>query len=199
MIVSPDKVKLSERDIEDFLYENPSSISVRGAPVQSWIKRQYKIPNGIADLIGLSENGDFVVVEVKNVEVESTAIAQVYRYAHDVWNIISEMNWDEVGFMPANIRMAIVGPSITDQAFRECEACNIEFHRIEVNFNAVVSKTSWTQKFIQDRKLQYAQLAVDSDFKIASSTLIEILRSLNYLPPENEDEPTGECQEDTDE
>src|SRR5690349_1304072 len=79
----------SEKDVEGWLYAHPETVRLGTSwQVKQWIGRQYKLPSGIADLIGVNEDGTVVVVEIKNVPADARAIAQVCRYAEDVRAIL---------------------------------------------------------------------------------------------------------------
>lgn len=145
MNIDISRVNLSEKDIEDWLYENPGEIPLTRdnyAPIIHWIGRQYSLPSGIADLIGVRQSGLLVVIEVKNVPINKAAILQVCRYASDLISIASEIPgyWckDEVG--TANVQKVVIGPSIDRQTL--CEAMAVEVKVI--TFAARLELDFWT-------------------------------------------------------
>lgn len=72
----------NERELEDWLYKNPSAIGI-----SQWIGRQIDLPSGRLDLIGINSSGCVVVVELKAVPIDSSAILQCCRYAKDIAHI----------------------------------------------------------------------------------------------------------------
>jgi hypothetical protein len=86
MNVDPHKINLSERDLEDYLFENPNIVEIplSGTPITKWISRQMRVPSGIIDLLGITTNNILVVVELKNAPFSSGHLTQVCRYARDI-------------------------------------------------------------------------------------------------------------------
>lgn len=126
MKIDISKVNLLEKDIEDWLYAHPGVVSRRyeNDAIDKWIGRQYNLPSGVADLIGVRGSGRLVVIEVKNVAINKAAILQVCRYADDLKYIVSHRaNYPYVaaGGEP-QIEMVVVGPSIDSQTFTEAQA-----------------------------------------------------------------------------
>ena len=88
--------KITEKDIEYWLWESPEAIPTIYVDAKiRWLARQYRVPSGIIDLLGLLRGkdeiglfGHVLVVEVKNVPIDSKAIAQVSRYAADIQTIM---------------------------------------------------------------------------------------------------------------
>ena len=77
----------TEHQIEDYLYSHPQAI--RGLNQVIWIARQFRVPSGIIDLLGLAQSqftGDWSVgvFEIKKDAIKSQAILQAQRYAADI-------------------------------------------------------------------------------------------------------------------
>ncbi len=83
------RVNISEKDIEDWLWENPAEVAevVKGVSRVRWVARQYRVPSGILDLLGIATfpfGDDWfdetpLLVEVKHQPITSAAIAQICR------------------------------------------------------------------------------------------------------------------------
>ena len=81
---------VSERDIEDYLYLHPECLGMT-----EWIARQFVVPSGRIDLLGLKRiKGvsvpNIIVVELKSHQINSNALAQAARYRKDIQNAINE-------------------------------------------------------------------------------------------------------------
>ncbi len=88
--ISPLKVNISERDMEDYLYNNPRIVNLPGlGSVKEWIGRQITVASGVIDLVGIFEDGRVIVVELKNRDIVSQDLCQVTRYASDIDQILS--------------------------------------------------------------------------------------------------------------
>lgn len=124
-------LNLSERDIEDWIYDNPGALNLR---IAGWIGRQYKLPSGIADLIGYRDDHVVVVIEVKNVPINKAALTQVARYTYDVQDIVGDFR-DYPGLVDWQrpyVQMVLAGPSIDEQTALEAEAMGIDLVIFEV-------------------------------------------------------------------
>jgi hypothetical protein len=130
--IDPRKVQLAEKDIEDWLYENPQSLGVR-----KWIGRQFHVPSGIIDLLGVNEYNYPVVVEVKNVEIDADAILQVCRYAKDIQGIVSEKTNDGPFFYVTKIVVGRGG--ISSELQYEANAVNVAVMSFQVELSLSVS------------------------------------------------------------
>jgi len=177
MKIDISKVNLLEKDIEDWLYANPESVpsSYLGGDITKWIGRQYTMPSGIADLIGVRENGMVVVVEVKNVPINKAAVLQVCRYQYDLKCIISE-RMDYLHLTDGNeplVEMVLVGPSIDAQTFAEARAVNVTVHTFEVSFKVEVSSLSWGDEYRHHVREQISEIAARPEWDIFGTTCIE--------------------------
>ena len=85
-------MKYTEKDLEDYLYKYPEEIGV-----DKWIGRQFRLPSGVADLVGICGIKEeearpcVIVVELKKGVLNPNAIAQVSRYANDMRSVISTL------------------------------------------------------------------------------------------------------------
>lgn len=116
------KEKLSERDIEDYLWNNPNLVSYIATDghrmtVDRWIARQLVVPSGIIDLFGVLNTGWAVVVELKIVPLDGRVFSQVSRYANDI-NFAMRFRYQlDSENLPIRI---VIGTSCSQQAV--CEA-----------------------------------------------------------------------------
>lgn len=140
MKIDMSKVNLTERDIEDWLYENPQIIYNRVYPsgflIDRWLGRQYRLPSGIADLIGVTIDLRPVVIEVKNVPINKAAVLQVCRYALDIRSIFKYQNV----FSELEPIRILIGPSIDDQTEHEAFACDVEYLQFDFQLNMTLGK-----------------------------------------------------------
>lgn len=149
MKINPSKVNLSEKDIEDYLWENPNEVkfNYRGDSfhIDHWLARQFRVPSGIIDLFGVLNTGDPAVVEVKNVPIDAKALAQVRRYARDIEFVMSERYHN--GF--PDITCIVVGESIDNQALHEAQALNVATITFSVNLSLELGTVRWTEEYLQ--------------------------------------------------
>lgn len=191
MKIDMSRVNLIEKDIEDWLYENPDALygSYDIAPIENWIGRQYQLPSGVADLIGMRSDRMLVVIEVKNVPINKAAVLQVCRYAEDLKHIVG---W-RMGYPYKRdngepvIEMVLVGPSIDDQTFDEATALGIRVFRFSVQLDLTVSSVRWTQD--HQEKVENRQISIASrpEWEIYGLTIDEYI---NQIVNQNDrDEP----------
>lgn len=145
MRIDISKVNLLEKDIEDWLYENPGALGERfpgWTPIARWIGRQYNLPTGIADLIGVRENGKVAVIEIKNVPINKAAVLQVCRYATDVEDILGDRNGYEFKSKhgSAHVERILVGPSIDSQTFYEAQACGVIVYQFDAHVELTIGE-----------------------------------------------------------
>lgn len=148
MKIDISRVNLLEKDIEDWLYANPEEIVARSTPVCFWLGRQYRLPSGIADLIGVTHDNLVVVVEIKNVAINKAAITQVCRYAADIQEIL--MMRDDYQHCRLDgepiVWKVLVGPSIDDQTYGEARACGVAFMQFEANLEIDLNNIIWSKE-----------------------------------------------------
>lgn len=161
MNIDISRLNLTEKDIEDWLYENPSSITTTWGCVTEWIGRQYHLPSGIADLIGATDGGIVVLIEVKNVPINKAALTQVCRYAADLLDILQWRydypNPDLRGL--SYIEKIIVGPSIDDQTLTEAGALDIDIHEFTLSLGVDLGEVSFTSEVTDRLSMQYREIA----------------------------------------
>lgn len=130
MQLDPRYFNLAEAAIEQWLFENPTAIPGRHKEfsyIERWLARQYALPSGVADLIGVTESNKLVVVEVKASPITKSSILQVCRYAHDVVEIAGMLEGYE--FLDPHHRAyldkVVIGFEIDQQTLIEAEACEV--------------------------------------------------------------------------
>lgn len=143
MTLDTAKLNITERDIEDWLYANPTFVATEMThKVIRWIARQYKLPSGIADLVGMDSMGYVVVVEVKNVPIDARAITQVCRYAADIEDVLEyrgHYKWHtEIG---AAIQKIVIGPAVeSDTILLEAQACQVNLRKFTVSLQLAAAR-----------------------------------------------------------
>ena len=172
-IIDPSKVNLSEKDVEDWLWENPKAVikCVRNAVSLKWLARQYKVPSGIIDLLGIVETAygeshyqNAIVIELKNKPLVSADIAQVCRYAHDVEQVIKRAGViNEYIFDPDEsyvVKLLIApGPAknIANNVMFEANALSVWLHTFSLSlFLQLNGRVDWMVEAIQkhDRMIE---------------------------------------------
>lgn len=164
-----DRVSLSEKDIEDYLFDNPESVSfyfIKEYPfrVARWIGRQVSVPSGIIDLFGITEQGAPVVVEVKLGAIDGKAIAQCARYAEDLKVVLGKVQKSVKGEFEPYVYRVVIGASIDKTAIFECYAtgtCWIEFApTLSLSFR----KSDFSDEYYKTITEQYSSLANENEF-----------------------------------
>lgn len=114
------RMNLCEKDIEDWLFENPEAVVYLGDySVAKWIGRQFEVPSGIIDLLGVDQHGNIVVVEIKIGAIDGKAITQCARYAGDITRAYDCMG--AVGDTASpTVKKLVIGSSIDNTAILEC-------------------------------------------------------------------------------
>lgn len=148
MNIRIDNPGLSEKDIEDWLYANPSSIPTDPCGdrrrIVRWIGRQYHLPSGVADLIGRTENDDVVVIEVKRVPLTKLAILQVARYASDIEQMMYVA--DEHYGDNLKVHRLLIGPSIDEETLHEAFSCGVRFIQFQIQLHLALKKYDGDQE-----------------------------------------------------
>lgn len=179
MKIDISRLNLLEKDIEDWLYENPNALP---APfnenlITEWIGRQYALPSGIADLIGIREDKRVVVVEIKNVAINKAAVLQVCRYHSDLQFIVSSrmdyphtLDWGE-----PIIDKILVGPSVDNQTFCEAQAVGVEVVIFSANLTLDLSRLRWSHEHSNEVTEQRNAIAERPEWAIFGITIDEDL------------------------
>jgi hypothetical protein len=191
------KVHLAEKDIEDWLWENPQELDVFGIPIERWIGRQVQLPSGVADLIGI-RNSTLVVVEVKNTELTADALTQVYRYAYDieqmqgVWSLdrleSGEWEYEEFTFFGV-AKVVIFKGGVSNKLLYEANALGVDLRSFTVSLSLDLgSSWRWTQKKRDEIDNQRKQLAHSGLFDEARDRALEIFQKSMEPHPQTADE-----------
>jgi endonuclease len=120
-IIDEKKIDLygSEKDMSDYIYKNPETISKEFKPVA----REEQTKYGFIDVFGYDKNQNLVVIECKRYKAGPTAPQQLRRY-------IERMSKSK-GIPIDKIKGIIAAPSITKNAEHMLNALGYEFKRIE--------------------------------------------------------------------
>lgn len=181
MIIDERKVNLAEKDIEQWLWENPTLIRFgHNEVVAKWLYRQMSIPSGVADLVGITESNDLVVAEVKNTEIKPDALLQVARYAFDV-RIIAIRSVENQGlwnYPTPYVYKLVIGRSIDFKTARDAEATSTFIFTFGVQMSLFLSEDlKWRRQFVDRREYQYETLASDDDMTKAVEAHAERCRT----------------------
>lgn len=140
------KINLSEKDIEDWLWKNPDKLTFgpdRKYKVDRWIGRQIIVPSGIIDLLGICKFSGwtiFVLVEIKNVDFSQSAILQICRYAADIREIAEDLSYNDNIKFNENIIKIIVGKGQPNsQLLFEANAVDVQLINFYVNYEISIS------------------------------------------------------------
>lgn len=165
---------LLERDIEDALYNHPRLFPMvdHTFRLNRWLARQYSVPSGIIDLLGLLDNDlvpekSIAVVELKRGRIDAQAIAQVCRYAGDI-EAIQNVIANRYGAMTIwnKVVKVIVGQSVDHKTLLSASALNIQLLKYDsVPSVAVVGQWLVSGEMYRERDSRHTQLADDSPFE----------------------------------
>lgn len=175
MNIDLSKVNLLEKDVENWIYENPDQFSCDGStcgPIERWIGRQYTLPSGIVDLIGVNSKGYLVIIEVKNVPITKAALTQVTRYATDIAIILARhTKYQHRSAGLPIISTCVVGTEIDRQTFMEACAMAIDI----VTFQPVVELAFATPPniFIPDYYARLAEIGHRPEWQLLGARLSE--------------------------
>lgn len=181
MKIDINRLNLLEKDIEEWLFDNPGVLPAvyKKNPIVGWIGRQYQLPSGIADLIGVREDKTLVVVEVKNVAINKAAILQVCRYTHDLKHILSNrMDYPHVrDWNEPVIEMIVVGPSIESQTFTEAQAVNVRVFQFSPVLTLNIASLSWDDDYRDSIRAQHDRISARAEWSIYGITIDEDLEN----------------------
>lgn len=169
MIIDPNKVNLLEEDIEEYLYRNPGAVPgswVSGHRVDRWLARQFRVPSGIIDLLGMCAGyrETLVVVEVKNVDITPDALTQVCRYAADITSIGHHALDGRVNGNSWNVHKVVVGPNIDNQVFVEASAVGVQFVKFDVRLSLGTRAIGWNDDYVDGVEEKYKKLSGNEVF-----------------------------------
>jgi hypothetical protein len=91
----------NEHDLEEYILKNPDLLGV-----ERWLCRQIHLPFGIADLLGLMPDGNWLLVELKSHRGSENAVLQVVAYGTQLDKIRDTMYPDGNG--PQIIRAVVM-------------------------------------------------------------------------------------------
>jgi len=189
MVIDPSKVDLKERDIEDYLWNNPSVVKFGEIIVDRWLARQYEVPSGIIDLLGTTVDHEFVVVEVKNVAVDASALTQVSRYARDI-NMVSydvyQRNTSARRLSPFVYKI-VIGRSIDTKTMLEAESLKVFVMAFQVEFLLSASPVRWAPGYYASRAQKLAEMR---DCKVITSVVGSYIEKGCYIA---DNDNLGDC------
>lgn len=191
MKIDISRMNLLEKDIEDWLYENPRAIGEsypNETYIAQWIGRQYHLPSGIADLVGVRHNGKLVVIEVKNVPINKAAVLQVCRYAADLSDIVGNRDgyYRKDSNDPFDVQKILVGPSIDGQTFQEASACGVRVMQFSAELKLTVGQLSVTMNSYSERQQRINEISLRDEWKVFGSHYSE------YTPRQSKEADNAE-------
>lgn len=167
MIIDPGRVGIKEKDIEDFLWENPSAASTVRTIIDHWIGRQFEVPGGIIDLLGVTDDNRLVVVEVKNVAIDASALTQVSRYAFDILQVANDIYCEKDSEMvtPPIVHKIVIGRGIDNKTMYEAMSLGIQVIEFDVRVSLGINTSSvrWTEAFVWERSNKLQKLRHDEN------------------------------------
>jgi len=170
LILDVSKVNILEKDIEEWLFQNPPSLDYGWGTVERWFGRQYQLPTGIADLIGVTERGTLVVIEVKNVAINKAAVLQVCRYASDLQEIAQyrmsyPREYPGKDWSAPSVRKVIIGPSIDAQTYNEALSCGVYVMTFVSQMTLTISGLGWSMDYREEREKQFEKISWGEEWK----------------------------------
>ena len=188
--VDPKKVNLAEADIEQWLFDHPEKVTYSGH-IQKWVGRQFKVPSGIIDLLGIDQDGDYIVVEVNNTEITAEALTQVSRYAKDIEEIIHTLeDWYNKEWY---VMKLIIGKGeITNEIQFEADALDIGLISFRVQMDLDLGgRWSWTAEYKEKLSEQYSLIGLNDAFIPAREAIINAIAEENSEEgDEKEEQPS---------
>lgn len=148
-------MNFSEREFEDWLFENPAAMEILGDEEFHWIGRQVQLPSGVADLIGRCGVKIFVV-ELKSENLKSQDVAQVLRYASDVREAIPS------GY----VESVLIGLNCDDKVLFSADATGVEVRMVECRFR-ISQGWEFNDEAVAAREVQLNALFADVDEEIS--------------------------------
>lgn len=186
MNVESDRIRMTERDMEDYLFDHPEQL--KGA-ITHWEARQFEVPSGIIDLLGVNQFGHPVVVELKNVSFESRHLTQVYRYASDIQTA------NEFNGIFAPVTKILIGPYAPDDKLMiEAVAMQVRIRKFAVDFTMSISgEYYFNQRASEDLETKYRNLANSDEMQNIhlAYTLAENRNKLADAEQDQEDNQNG--------
>jgi hypothetical protein len=160
-----------ERKLEDYLFDNPTKVP----NVTCWLARQFRIPSGRIDLLGISKSCHYskpekltpYVVELKCNKFTHEALTQVSRYARDIDIITSNLDvyrgQDYKEYWESTHKI-VIAPGIPSEAIIY-EADSLEILLYSVDDNYQINSGYWI--FTSDTVSNYHNML----FNIAGTNL----------------------------
>lgn len=184
-------ITCNEKYIEDWLWENPGKVKLWGHKIEKWVARQFKVPSGIIDLLGYmgcaGKNPIFVIVEVKNVSVDSSALAQVSRYEGDIRQSIGSLPSNIEEWCEPNIMKIIIAPGDVDNSVLfEANAMNVTILAIDISLDVSVKGPKvWKDEFRKELEKKYEEIRNNTFREYYTKDIFE--EFISTIPDEEDD------------
>ncbi len=142
---------VTERHIEDCLWETPKDLNDEYMVVEKWIARQLKLPSGILDLLGFIRifNGypGVLVVELKNGPITSSALGQVMRYSADISKVLEEIELKHGPMGNFHVYRLVIGSSVSTETLQEANSMDVMVRTFKAFIYLECSGVSWTDEY----------------------------------------------------
>lgn len=158
-------MKFLEKDIEQYLFNNPERVEFsmyKGANpdfIEEWIHRQLIVPSGVIDLLGVTSDGHIAIVELKKESIDSKAISQVCRYAHDIQRVVDGILGNE---SMIEIKKVVIGKSIDKKAMFEATSMDVMCSIFKFNSGSLdIFPVTFTWDYLSSINATLSELAND--------------------------------------
>lgn len=163
--------RYSEREIEDVLHRHPDLLPepFREWGKLTWLARQYSVPSGRIDLLGIVQFETWcsaVVVELKRGAIDAAAITQVCRYAADI-SFIIDVIAAKHGFLTERdrrVHKVVIGRSINYHDYLAAGGMETTVYGYSIDNDNRLSIGNFRFDSALPRWAMYKQLADDSPF-----------------------------------
>ena len=144
-------IEFSEKDIEDWFWENPDKIYF----IDGWIGRQITLNDGSRlDLLGYKKYGNaiyYMLIELKSNPLTNDDIFQVCRYKLHLENTM-----EDIGLLCHNIIPLLIGTgSVSDALLENANSVNVPIKTLSLDGNNEITISgTWyfTEKYRERQK-----------------------------------------------
>lgn len=174
----------SEKKLEDHLFAHPEALQYPFGHrhVDRWLERQYRVPSGIIDLIGIAPGSNQLwVVEIKNRPIKTDALTQVCRYAFDIAQICKacqdqlENSYQRRFPTVYPVAKMVIGSHFTPDLWDEAEALEIAVVTFTIEGEQpVFNKSGSTHEYTICREPAWNALAQDFSETVKANIAVQM-------------------------
>ncbi|MCA6598034.1 MAG: DUF91 domain-containing protein [Pseudanabaena sp. M046S1SP1A06QC] len=163
----------SESDLEDFVWNNLNKLFGLTP-----LKRQYIIQNDCCDILALSDSGQLVIIELKNIE-DRYIVQQLTRYYH---SIVTEKPLSDIVKYDQPIRLIAIAPNFhrhnhIDQLYNKLSVEFFQFEITQLDKQLTLHLKSKEKQHIASEIIPYPQ-----EFILDEEISVPKLRVLPRIP-----------------